>query len=85
MSYAYLDQYSILHIVDRKEDAEQYASGRIVETGIPNGGGYPEADGKHVIVYVKDEKYKVNGVEYPLDTNFLKKYPQIADLLQDLK
>ena len=85
MSYAYLDQYGILHIVDRKEDAEKYASGEIVETDIPNGGGYPEVDGKHIIVYVKDDKYKVNGTEYPLDTNFMKKYPDIMALVNELK
>ena len=61
------------------------ACGEVIETGIANSGGYPETDGKHVIVYTKDEKYKINGTEYPLDTNFSKKYPEIADLVGQLK
>lgn len=83
MSYAYLDQYGIIHIVDREEDAEKYSSGKIVETGIENGGGYPVADGKHVIVYTADDKYKVGGVEYPLK-DLAAKYPAVAELVQEL-
>lgn len=83
MAYAYLDQYKIMHVVDRKEDAEKYASGKIVPTDIPNGAGYPEGDGKHIIVYTADDKYKVGGVEYPL-ADLKKNYPQVAALVAEL-
>ncbi len=83
MSYAYLDQYGILHIVDNRETAEKYASGKIVETGIENGGGYPVADGKHVIVYTKKNEYKVNGAVYPL-SSLESSYPAVAELVKKL-
>lgn len=83
MSYAYLDQYQILHIVDRKEDADKYSSGKIVETSIPNGGGYPEADGKHIIVYATEGKFKVNGVEYPI-SELKTRYSDVAAVVAEL-
>lgn len=83
MDFAYLDEYKIMHIVDKKETAQQFATSKIVETSLPNGGEYPTADGKHVIVYTSDKKYKINGVEYPL-ADLKKSYPSIAALVAEL-
>lgn len=84
MAYAYLDQYKILHIVDKEETAKQYASSKVVATDIPNGGGYPEFDEKHVIVYTADNKFKVGGKEYPLD-ELKDMYPQVSALLKEIE
>ena len=83
MSYAYLDKYGIMHVVDNLQTAREYSgSGNVVTTEIANSSGYPEVDGKHVIVYATDKKFKVNGVEYPLIE--LKKYPDVWALLEQL-
>lgn len=93
MAYAYLDQYKILHVVDKEETAKQYASSKVVATDIPNGGGYPEFDEKHVIVYTADGKFKVGGAddkskaggkEYPLD-KLKDMYPQVAALVKEIE
>lgn len=83
MSYAYLDQYQILHVVDSEATAKQYASGKVVPTSIPNGEGYPEHEGRHVIVYTAKGEYKIGGAMYPI-SQLEKTDPQIAALIAAL-
>lgn len=84
MSFGYLDQYGILHIVDRKEDAEKYAHSKIVTTDIPNGAGYPEdKDGDHIIVYTTQNKYKVSEIEYAL-SDLAVNYPAVDALVKEI-
>ena len=57
MSYAYLDKYGILHVVDNEETAKTYAkNGKYVKTDIPNKGGYP-CKLEEVVVYSQSEAY----------------------------
>lgn len=92
MAYGYLDQYKILHVVDEEETAKKYATSKVVPTDIPNGGGYPEFDEKHVIVYTADDKFKVGvttssrlaAKEYPLD-KLKDMYPQVSALLKEIE
>ena len=84
MDYAYLDSYGILHIVDSEATAKEYASGKIVQTAIPNSGGYPTHEGQHVIVYTEKGEYKIGGSMNPI-SNLEKLDPQIATLVNQLK
>lgn len=85
MDFAYLDKYGILHIVDKKVTAEEFAASAVVETSIPNKGGYPITDeGNHIIVYTKDRKYKVNRVEAPID-QLAKEYPAVDALVKAIE
>ena len=83
MDYAYLDSYGILHIVDERYIAEEFASGNIVETEIPNSYGYPVTDdAKYIVVYTKESKVKVGGTVHPYTE--LKKYPAVDALVKEL-
>ena len=84
MSYAYLDEYKILHVVDSEDQAKQYASGKTVETDISHGEGFPEVNGQHVIVYTDKGEYKIGGSMYPI-SQLEKISPQIAELVNKLK
>lgn len=83
MAYGYLDQYKIFHIVDDEETAKKYASSKVVPTDIPNGEGYPEHEGRHVIVYTAKGEYKIGGAMYPI-SQLEKTDPQIAALVAEL-
>lgn len=76
MAYAYIDNSgaSVLHIVDDKATAQQYAKdGKIVETDAPHRGGYPYVIDEHGQVQeIVDENGRAyehgnikNGVEIP--------------------
>ncbi len=66
MAYAYSDKYETLHIVEKKETAEQYrGSGAIVSTDYPCEGGYPVKDGEHIFVYLKSGTAYIGGNEPP--------------------
>lgn len=82
MDFAYLDKYGILHIVDEKITAEEFAASTIVETSIPNKGGFPVTDnGSHIIVYTESGKYKIGGVEAPI-SQLAKDYPAVDALIK---
>ena len=56
INFAYIDKGGILHVTGNKKTAEEYCKfGKVVETGIACGGGYPVATyhGKEeeIIVY----------------------------------
>ncbi len=84
MSYAYLDKYQILHIVDTEAMAQEFASGKIVTTDIANAGGYPiNENNAHIIVYVAEGKYKVGGVEAPI-SQLAMDYPAVDALVREI-
>lgn len=55
--YAYIDKGGILHIVEKRETAMEYAAGKVVETEIPCAGGYPLHEGKDVTMYDLETAY----------------------------
>lgn len=57
MNYAYIDEGGILHIVEGRKTAEEYATGKVVETEIPCEHGYPLHEGKDVTVYDLETAY----------------------------
>lgn len=84
MSYGYLDQYKILHIVDDEATAKKYATTKVVPTDIPNNTGYPITEsGTAIKVYVKDAKYKVGGVEAPI-SQLGTYYPAVDALVKEI-
>lgn len=62
MSYAYLDEYGVLHAVEDEKTAKEFSgNGKVVSDPIACEGGYPVVDGQ-VIVY-EDGKAYVDGNE----------------------
>lgn len=69
MAYAYRDKYGILHAVEGKEEAKQYAAGKIVAYEGEHSGGYPVIGGQKIFDYGFGKVY-VGGNEKsgkPLD------------------
>jgi hypothetical protein len=84
MAYGYLDKYGVLHVVEGKEVAENSAKdGKVVETGVPNAGGYPTYEGESVVVYAADEAY-ISGNRNDGAGFALEKAPAILDLFKAL-
>lgn len=87
MSYAYLDKGSILHAVEKEEDAKQYSkNGKVEKIDYQCKGGYPLIAGQSVVMYSTEKAVVSNGEEYtkdgiPLD---LKQYPQLLVLYKNL-
>lgn len=85
MDYAYLDKYKMLHVVDDKATADKYTSGKVVETSLPNDGGYFTNDkGEHLRVDVDDKSYRVSKTHVTED-EFKKAYPAVWDVIESLK
>ena len=50
-NYAYIDMGGILHIVEKREDAMKYTTGKVVVTEVPCENGYPLHNGEDVTMY----------------------------------
>lgn len=84
MSYAYLDSGKIMHVVEEKTTAERSSgTGKVIETEIECGGGYPVAGGERIIVYSETEM-KTDATK-PAIKDADKKYPQLAALYKRCK
>ena len=57
MNYAYIDKGGILHVVESRKTAEEYATGKVVETEVPCEHGYPLHEGKDVTMYDLETAY----------------------------
>lgn len=56
-NYAYIDKGGILHVVESRKTAEEYTTGKVVETEVPCAHGYPLHEGKDVTMYSLDTAY----------------------------
>ena len=84
VSYAYLDSGKIMHVVEEKHTAERASgTGKVVETEIECGGGYPVVGGEGIIVYSETEM-KTDATK-PAIKNADKLYPQLAALYSQCK
>lgn len=64
--YVYIDKAGIMHIVEKKEVAEEFKQrGKVVETEIKTKNGFPiDETGEGVIVYGEDKmKYEAKGAD----------------------
>lgn len=64
--YAYIDKAGIMHVVEKKEVAEEFKQkGKVVETEIKAKNGFPiDKTGEGVIVYGADKmKYEAKGAD----------------------
>lgn len=57
MGFAYIDKGGILHVVEKRKTAEEYASKKVVETAVPYSHGFPLHEGQDVTMYGLDEAY----------------------------
>jgi hypothetical protein len=81
MAFAYLDKYSVLHVVENMQIAVNATSGKVVETSIEHEGGYPVVDGE-VVIYEEGKAF-ING-----NIKSGKEIPvpgKIAELVESLK
>ena len=64
-NYAYIDKGGILHVVESRKTAEQYTTGKVVETEVPCEHGYPLHGGKDVTMYSLDTAYIGGNGRHP--------------------
>lgn len=81
MAYAYVDAGKILHVTSSKETAEEYCKfGKVVETKIPCGGGYPIAtyngNEEEIIVYGPNEM-KIDSNDIEINASL---FPHLSEL-----
>lgn len=81
MKYAYIDKGDILHIVDDKETAVEFAKAgsRVIETTLQNRQGQPYFDGKTIHVYSADEM-RIAAAGYGAAGKKIDPIPELADL-----
>lgn len=81
MKYAYIDEGAILHIVDDKETAVEYAKEgtRVIETTLQNRQGQPYFDGKTIHVYSANEM-RIAAAGYGAAGKEIEPIPALADL-----
>ena len=78
--YAYLDKYGIMHLVDKRDTALDYApNGKVKETEWPAEYGYPLYEGKALIVYAPDDMRR-GAKEKPI----MAPVPEVAILYKEL-
>lgn len=89
--FGYLDKSGILHVVEAKSTATEYAkfNGKIVETTLGDGHGMLFENGKKIYVYAKEGKFyeggnAENGSLMDVET-FKQKYPESYKLYTELK
>ena len=58
MAFAYADKYGLLHVVDKKAMAEQYAKPgtKVVQTIVDSETGTPKINGQKVFVYLEEKE-----------------------------
>lgn len=84
MGFAYLDKYKMLHVVDEKRLADQYTSGKVVTTSLPNNAGYfTDSNGNHIRIDVDDKSYRI-GKTHITEKEFIQKFPEINKVIQQL-
>lgn len=90
MSYGYMSNGGVLHIVaDRKTAEENSRNGKIIETSIPNEGGYPVVsvgNGKtsSLIVYLEGDAF-IHGNSKTGNAVSLSNYPDVHELFNAVK
>ena len=57
MGFAYIDKGGVLHVVEKRKTAEEYATKKVVETEVPFAHGYPLHEGQDVTMYSLTEAY----------------------------
>ena len=78
--YANLDKYGIMHLVDKRDTALDYApNGKVKETEWPAEYGYPLYEGKALIVYAPDDMRR-GAKEKPI----MPPVPELAILYKEL-
>ena len=79
--YAYLDKYGIMHLVDKRDTALDYApNGKVKETEWPAEYGYPLYEGKALIVYAPDDMRR-GAKEKPI----MPPVPELAILYKEIE
>lgn len=90
MSYGYMSNSGVLHVVaDRKSAKENSRNGKIVETSIPNEGGYPivsvgNGDTSSLIVYLEGDAF-IHGNSKSGHAVSLSNYSEVHELFNAVK
>mgnify|MGYP004539025695 FL=1 len=80
-NYAYIDKGGILHVVETRKTAEEYTTGKVVETEVPCEHGYPLHEGKDVTMYSLDTAYIGGNARLGSGRRvFMNKIPEIVAL-----
>ena len=87
--FMYLDKYGIMHCTKNEETAKDYArNGKYVPCELADSTGYPEENGKRIVIYADDKEFYVGGnadggVKFE-EKDFAEKYPKTYEVYKEL-